>query len=84
MDKFSPQALAAQNSYLQAVKERASGLFGGAGLGGGMAGQAAATVQNRPYQLHVQEAQGLGQQPLSPEAFAQMLAEQKPKGLLAE
>ncbi len=38
---------------------------------GGMAGQAQQIVANRPYQLHVQEAKALGQQPMTPEQFAQ-------------
>jgi len=37
---------------------------------GGMAGQAQQIIQSRPYQLHVQEAQAMGQQPMSPEQFA--------------
>lgn len=36
---------------------------------GGMAGQAQQLIQSRPYQLHVQEAQAMGQQPMSPEQF---------------
>lgn len=37
---------------------------------GGMAGQAQAILQSRPYQLHLQESQALGQQPMTPEQFA--------------
>lgn len=39
-------------------------------LGSGMVQQAAQALQSRPYQLHVQEAQAMGQQPLTPEQFA--------------
>jgi hypothetical protein len=68
-DPLSPQSLAAQNTYWQALKDRvlpqqAQGL-----LGPGMAQQAAAILQSRPYQLHVQEARALGQTPLTPEQF---------------
>jgi hypothetical protein len=38
-------------------------------LGSGMAGQAAQIMQSRPYQLHVQEMQALGQQPMTPDQF---------------
>ncbi len=38
-------------------------------LGSGMAQQAAQIMQSRPYQLHVQEMQSLGQRPLTPEEF---------------
>lgn len=44
-------------------------------LGNGMAQQAAQTMASRPYQLHVQEAQALGQQPLTQEQF---MAQQRP------
>tara|TARA_R110000868_G_scaffold211993_1_gene462008 strand:- start:1111 stop:1341 length:231 start_codon:yes stop_codon:yes gene_type:complete len=37
---------------------------------GGMAGNAQQILQSRPYQLHVQEAQAMGQQPMTPEQFA--------------
>lgn len=37
---------------------------------GGAAGQAAANLSGRDYQLHVKEAQANGTQPLSPEEFA--------------
>ena len=38
-------------------------------LGSGMAQQAAQIMQSRPYQLHMQEAQAMGQQPMTPEQF---------------
>lgn len=38
-------------------------------LGAGMAQQAAQQMQNRPYQMHVQEAQALGQTPMTPQQF---------------
>ena len=38
-------------------------------LGSGMAQQAAQGMQSQPYRLHVQEAQALGQQPMTPEQF---------------
>jgi hypothetical protein len=44
-------------------------------MGNGMVQQAAQSMQGRPYQLHVQEAQANGQQPLTPEQF---MAQQRP------
>lgn len=38
---------------------------------GGMTGQAAQQLSGRAYQAHVQEARALGQQPMSPQAWAQ-------------
>ncbi len=38
-------------------------------LGSGMAQQAAQQMQNRPYQMHVQEAQAMGQTPMTPQQF---------------
>lgn len=46
-------------------------------MGSGMAQQAMSTLAGRGYQLHVQEAQAMGQQPMTPEQFAQ---QQTPKG----
>jgi hypothetical protein len=69
----SRQALAAQNSFGQALLGRLMPWAGKpAGLlGAGMAQTATAqTLQSRPYQIHVQEAQALGQTPLTPEQFA--------------
>lgn len=39
-------------------------------LGSGMARQAATQLQALPYRRHVQEAQALGQQPMTPQEFA--------------
>jgi hypothetical protein len=39
-------------------------------LGSGMAQQAATTLQTLAYRRHVQEAQALGQQPMTPQEFA--------------
>lgn len=36
----------------------------------GMVGNAAQAMQSRPYQLHVQEAQAMGQTPMTPQQFA--------------
>ena len=44
-------------------------------MGSGMVQQAAQSMQSRPYQLHVAEAQANGQQPLTPEQF---MAQQRP------
>lgn len=49
-------------------------------MGNGMVQQALQTLGGRGYQLHVQEAQAMGQQPLSQEEWAK---QQQPKGLLA-
>ena len=38
-------------------------------LGSGMVAQAARTMQNLPYQRHVQEAKAMGDQPMTPEQF---------------
>jgi hypothetical protein len=46
------------------------------GLNTGMAGQAATTMQMRPYQLYVQEQQAMGLQPLSPEEWQKMMMQQ--------
>lgn len=51
-------------------------------LGSGAAQQAAQTIQSRAYQLHVQEARALGQQPMTPEQFMQM--QQGKTGLLSQ
>lgn len=61
------KSLAAQNTFMGALLGR---LMPTAPLGTGMAAQAAAILQSRPYQLHVQEAKALGQTPLTPEQFA--------------
>lgn len=42
-------------------------------LGDGMARQAAAILQSRPYQLHVQEAKAMGMEPMSPQQFLAMM-----------
>lgn len=41
-------------------------------IGSGMASQAAAVLKSLPYQKHVQEAKAMGQQPMTPEEFAQV------------
>lgn len=83
IDPLSAQALAAQNTYPAAVADRLRQLFGGNGLGmlgTGAAGQAATALSNLGYQRHVQEAQALGQQPMSPEQWMQQ--QTKSRGLL--
>jgi hypothetical protein len=68
----SAYALKKQNSLWDAILQR--GTFGA--LGGGpqvspiLGAQKA--MQSRPYQMHVQEAQAMGQQPMSPEEFEMM------------
>lgn len=47
-------------------------------LGDGMVQQAAAILQSRPYQLHVQEAKAMGMEPMTPQQFAQFMQQ---KGL---
>lgn len=44
-------------------------------LGSGGAYQAAQALQTRPYQIHVQEAKAMGEQPLTPEQFAQRMGQ---------
>lgn len=78
---LDPRALAQQNSYLDAIRQRMgmggqpSGL-----LGSGMAQGAAQAMQMDPYRKHVQEAQALGQQPMPPEVFMQQMQTQRPQG----
>jgi hypothetical protein len=82
MDQFSPQALAQGNSYWQAIKDRITPTSMGL-LGGGAAQNAAQSMQGRPYQLYVQEALALGEQPMSPEQFMQQMQQrQQPRSLL--
>lgn len=78
-----PAALAAQNSFARAILGRmlpqgAQGL-----LGAGMAQSAAGVLQSIPYQKHVQEMRALGQQPMDPQQFQQMMmqAPSKPSWL---
>lgn len=52
---------------------RAQPAPGQAALGSGMVQMAAQVMQSRPYQLHVQEAKSLGQQPMTPEQFMQSM-----------
>jgi len=61
------KSLAAENTFMGALLGR---LMPTPPLGNGMAAQAAAVLASRPYQIHVQEAQALGQTPLTPEQFA--------------
>jgi hypothetical protein len=51
-------------------------------LGSGAAQQAAAILQSRPYQLHVQEARAMGQEPLTLEQFMQQPSTPYGTGLL--
>lgn len=46
-----------------------SGKPANAPVGSGMARQGMRTLQNLPYQRHVQEARAMGQEPMSPEQF---------------
>jgi hypothetical protein len=79
MDPFSPQALAQGNTYWQALKDRFAPSPMGL-LGSGAVQNAAQSMQNRPYQLYVQEAMAMGQQPMSPEQFMQ--SQHSRRGLL--
>jgi hypothetical protein len=40
-------------------------------MGNGLARQASMVLASRPYQIHLQEAQALGQTPMTPQEFAQ-------------
>lgn len=42
-----------------------------AALGNGMARKASMVLDSRPYQVHLQEAQAMGQQPMTPQQFMQ-------------
>lgn len=42
-------------------------------LGTGMAAQAASILKSLPYQKHLQESKALGQTPMTPEEFAQVM-----------
>ena len=46
-------------------------MYGQAPLGDGMARKASMVLMSRPYQLHVQEAKAMGQEPMSPQQFMQ-------------
>lgn len=73
-----PKALAAQNTYWNALMHR---LMPGRGMQNmGLLGNAAGIAQSRPYMMHVQEAQALGQEPMSPEQFQQQMGARR--GLL--
>lgn len=70
---LDPAALAAQNGFTRAILGRllpqsAQGL-----LGAGMAQSAAGVLQSIPYQKHAQEMRALGQQPMDPQQFQQMM-----------
>ena len=68
---LSQHALKKQNSFLDAFLQRASGgMMGGPQVQPILGAQQA--MQSRPYQLHVQEAQAMGQQPMSPQEFEMM------------
>lgn len=47
------------------------------GLNTGMAGQAAQTIQSRPYQLYVQEQQSQGLPVMSPEEWQKWMQSQQ-------
>jgi hypothetical protein len=81
MDQFDPRQMAQQNTFWQALKDRMTPTSMGL-LGGGAVQNAAQSMQNRPYQIHVQEAMALGQQPMTPEQFMQMQQRQQPRSLL--
>lgn len=81
MADLSPESLKKENTYTQAVKDRIAELLRfsptmpsaqAAPQMGGMAGQAQQAIQNRPYQLYVQEMQAQGLQPVSPQEFMLM------------
>jgi hypothetical protein len=78
---LDPRALAKQNSFGRAIWEQIVPPKPTDLLGTGMAGGAAQIIQSRPYQLHVQEMQAQGLQPLPPEQWA---AQQQSKGLLGQ
>jgi hypothetical protein len=63
-----------QQGWMQSLfaKQAPQGL-----LGSGMAQSAAQMIQSRPYQLHVQEARALGQQPMTPEQFMRQMQQQQ-------
>lgn len=42
-------------------------------LGSGMAEQARQILESRPYQLHLQESQAMGVEPMSPEEFLEFM-----------
>jgi hypothetical protein len=43
-----------------------------------MAAEAAKIIQSRPYQLHVQEAKAMGEQPMSPQEFMMKMQQAQP------
>lgn len=62
--QMPPQGMPQQGIPPQGMAQQAQPM-----LGSGMAQQAAQIMQSRPYQLHMQEAQAMGQQPMTPEQF---------------
>lgn len=59
------------NSSLADQLRQLVGMQPSKALGGGMAGQAGDQLAGRNYQLYVQEARAMGQQPISPQAWMQ-------------
>lgn len=53
---------------------------GQAPMGSGMADQARQIIMSRPYQLHMQEMKALGQEPMDPMQFMQMMQRQASNG----
>jgi hypothetical protein len=72
---MDPQ-MAQQLQMAQQMRAQQPAPAGQGALGGGMAQAAAQIMQSRPYQLHVQEAKMMGQQPMPPEQFAQQMMQQ--------
>lgn len=57
-----------------AEMNKLAALFGGKPpLGSGAAQRAAEILASRPYQLHVQEARAMGQEPMTPEQWAKAM-----------
>jgi hypothetical protein len=81
MDQFDPRQAAQQNSFWQALKDRVTPTSMGL-LGGGAVQNAAQAMQGRPYQLYLQQAMALGEQPMTPEQFMQTQQQQPRRGLL--
>lgn len=77
-----PKALAAQNSFLEALKQR---LMGGM-LGQGMVQNAANAMQGRPqYLQYMQMQQSQGMAPIPFEEWQRMQQmQQQPRGLLGQ
>lgn len=86
MADLSAESLKKENTYGRAVKDRLTELLKfspgtkaveakEAPLGSGMAENARRALKSIPYQKHLQEAKAMGEKPMTPEEFAEIMGE---------